>query len=70
MKDTRLRIELKKQRYTQAALARLLNVNKMNVSNWINGRFIPNKNSAIAISKLLGVSIDELFYRDEVSDGH
>jgi DNA-binding XRE family transcriptional regulator len=64
MRNTRLRLEMKKQRYTQAELARRLGVNKMSISHWVNGRYIPNENSAIAISNLLGVNIHDLFYRN------
>lgn len=48
------------KRFTQAELAEKLDVNKQNVSNWINDKSRPDYETLLKISKIFNVSLETL----------
>lgn len=56
--------ELRKQRrYSQAQLAKKLNVTQGAVSQWENGQTVPAADQLISIASLFGVTVDQLLGR-------
>ena len=63
----RLRYELKYQGLTHAELAEKSGMTKWAIDNYCNHRFqIPRADSAVALAKALGVSVEYLFTGDEI----
>ena len=62
----KLQLLRKKHHLTQEELAEKLYVSRTAVSKWESGRGYPNLESLKCISKLYGVSIDELLSSDEL----
>ncbi|MBR6568445.1 MAG: helix-turn-helix transcriptional regulator [Clostridia bacterium] len=61
--------ELRKQKgLTQESLAKELFVSRTAVSKWESGRGYPNIESLKAISKLFGITVDELLSGEELLD--
>jgi transcriptional regulator with XRE-family HTH domain len=52
---------LDKRGVTQYGLAKQLGVGQSKVNDWARGRSIPHVVTVIRISRILGVSVDELF---------
>lgn len=54
---------------SQEQLAEKLNVTRQTISNWENGKFYPDIDSLVNISKFFNVSLDDLLsYDDKVLD--
>lgn len=54
---------------SQEQLAEKLNVTRQTISNWENGKFYPDIDSLVNLSKFFNVSLDVLFsYDDKVLD--
>lgn len=62
----KLQLLRKKKGYTQEEMAELLFVSRTAISRWESGRGLPNIESLKAISKMFGVSIDELLSGEEI----
>ena len=56
----RLREVREQYEYTQSQIAELLNVTQQTYSSYENGRTMPNSDVLLELSKLYGVSVDEL----------
>ena len=56
----RLREVREQYEYTQSQIAELLNVTQQTYSSYENGRTMPNSDVLLELSKLYGVSFDEL----------
>lgn len=54
-----------KNEYTQEQVAENLLVSRQTISNWENGKSLPDIVSIIKISELYGLSLDELMKGDE-----
>lgn len=48
--------------YTLEAFGKLFKATKSNVSDWENGRVLPNKERQKKLAKLLQISVNELLY--------
>ena len=58
-----------KKNLSQEQLAEKLNVTRQTISNWENGKFYPDIDSLVNLSKFLNVSLDVLLsYDDKVLD--
>lgn len=57
-----LRAAREKTGTTQAALARALEVPEAQVNRWENGKTSPSVWAALAVAKVLGVTVEELAY--------
>src|SRR6056297_66873 len=67
MKFNEKLLQLRKQKgFTQEEVAELLFVSRTAVSKWESGRGLPNIDSLKAISKVFGISIDELLSGDQI----
>ena len=54
---------------SQEQLAEKLNVTRQTISNWENGKFYPDIDSLVNLSKFFNVSLDDLLsYDDKVLD--
>lgn len=53
--------------YTQKELAYKLNVCRQAVSNWETGKSIPDYDQLLSLSKLFGITIDELLYDNKIT---
>ena len=53
------------KKLTQEKLAELLDVSSQAVSNWEQGKFVPDSEHLAALSKVLDVSLDALFTEEE-----
>jgi transcriptional regulator with XRE-family HTH domain len=51
--------------FTQEQVAEKIMVSRQTVSNWENGKFLPDIVSIIKLSELYGISIDELLKGDK-----
>jgi transcriptional regulator with XRE-family HTH domain len=59
--------QLRKQKgLTQEDLAELLFISRTAISKWESGRGLPNIDSLKAISKVFGITIDELLSTDDI----
>ncbi len=56
---------LQKKSMSQTELASKLGVSRQRVNRWVQGINYPNKKYIREISAILGVSIEELFYKEE-----
>lgn len=61
---TNLKFLYKKKGYTQEALANELNVKNTTVSTWVLGNSKPNVDTLLHLREILGVSLDNLFFKD------
>ncbi|MDD6466948.1 MAG: helix-turn-helix transcriptional regulator [Erysipelotrichaceae bacterium] len=55
----------KKENITQEEMAKKLNVSRQAISNWENGRNLPDVEMLIEISKTFHISLDELLLKGE-----
>lgn len=62
--ETRLKQELERQGKTAYWLAGEMKVTVTTAYNWTNGRNKPRTNQMVKLSKLLQVSVEELFFSD------
>ena len=68
---TSLKQTLQAQGRTTTWLVRQLGVSLTTGYQWTSGKMAPTDDRKIQISKLLGVSIEELFFSDEeATNGH
>ena len=63
-------IEMRKnKKLSQEQLAEKLNVSRQTISNWENGKFYPDIDALVKISKCFNISLDDLLsYDDKVLD--
>lgn len=58
-------IEMRKNKnLSQEQLAETLNVSRQTISNWENGRFYPDIDALVKISKYFNISLDDLLASD------
>ena len=58
-------IEMRKNKnLSQEQLAEILNVSRQTISNWENGRFYPDIDALVKISKCFNISLDDLLASD------
>lgn len=58
-------IEMRKNKnLSQEQLAEILNVSRQTISNWENGRFYPDIDALVKISKYFNISLDDLLASD------
>jgi len=58
-------IEMRKNKnLSQEQLAEALNVSRQTISNWENGRFYPDIDALVKISKYFNISLDDLLASD------
>ena len=58
-------IEMRKNKnFSQEQLAETLNVSRQTISNWENGRFYPDIDALVKISKYFNISLDDLLASD------
>ena len=62
-----LAAEIKRQGFTIEQFADNMNVSRGSVSNWIVGNSAPSIETAKAVSKVLGVSMDYLFSTEAIT---
>ena len=59
-------IELRKsKKLSQEELAEKINVSRQTISNWENGRFYPDIDALVKLSKYFNISIDDLLNCDD-----
>lgn len=59
----------KKFKYTQEDIAEKIGVSRQAVAKWENGETVPDINNSLALSKLFGVTLDDLVnYYNEVEE--
>ncbi|MET3699335.1 DNA-binding XRE family transcriptional regulator [Bacillus oleivorans] len=62
---------IEKSGYKKKYIAEVLNISPTQLSNWIAGRSYPPLEKAFKLSRLLGVTIEDLFeYKGESEDGN
>jgi len=61
LKETRARLEL-----TQAELASMISVSRKTINTIENNVFVPSTILALALSRALDMSVEELFYLIEI----
>lgn len=61
VKMSRLRMERVKRGWSLEAVAKVIGVSYVSVSNWEQGKAIPAVDSAIKLARLYGLSVYELF---------
>lgn len=67
---TRIRTARKAANLSQGQLARLLDMNPVQVSRWERGYAIPNDESRYRLARALGTSVADLFpYPDQANGG-
>ena len=58
-------IEMRKNKnLSQEQLAEVLNVSRQTISNWENGKFYPDIDALVKISKYFNISLDDLLASD------
>lgn len=58
-------IEMRKNKnFSQEQLAETLNVSRQTISNWENGRFYPDIDALVKISKYFNIALDDLLASD------
>ena len=58
-------IEMRKNKnLSQEQLAEVLNVSRQTISNWENGKFYPDIDALVKISKCFNISLDDLLASD------
>lgn len=62
--ETRLKQRRNTLQMTQEEVAEKIHVSRQTISNWENGRNLPDINSLILISKIYAISLDELMKGD------
>lgn len=71
MKKNQSLIKARKEKaLTQSQLAILMNCQKTTISNWENGYAKPKLIDAFRLAKILGKSVDSIFFEDKVQDSH
>lgn len=65
MMKNRIRLYRKKKGLTQADFAELLNITRYKFRILEKGKILPSQEQAIKIAKILGLSIDEVFFIEE-----
>ena len=62
---------IEKSGYKKKYIAAVLEISPTQLSNWIAGRSYPPLEKAFKLSRLLGVTVEDLFeYRGESEDGN
>lgn len=61
----KIRNARKEKAYTQEQAAESLMVSRQTISNWENGKSLPDVISVIRMSELYGISLDELLKEDK-----
>lgn len=64
MINTNLKYLWKKFKYTQEDIANKIGVSRQAVAKWENGETLPDINNCLALSKLYGVTLDDLVNYD------
>ena len=62
--ETRLKQRRNTLQMTQEEVAEKIHVSRQTISNWENGRNLPDINSLILISEIYAISLDELMKGD------
>ena len=62
--ETRLKQRRNTLKMTQEEVAEKIHVSRQTISNWENGRNLPDINSLILISEIYAISLDELMKGD------
>ncbi|MFD1393254.1 helix-turn-helix transcriptional regulator [Lacticaseibacillus jixianensis] len=68
--EEQLRYQRKQLHLSQESLAQELHVTRQTISNWENGKSLPDIYSLIAISNIFGVSLDDLIKGDTAMQKH
>ncbi len=64
MKNT-IRVERARKKLTQAALADLVKVSRQTINAIELGKYVPSTVVALRLSKVFGISVNEIFELDE-----
>lgn len=51
--------------FKQEEVAKLLNIKQCSISNWECGRYLPNTNNLLQLSKIYNCSVEELYETKE-----